>query len=311
MKILVVSELVNDNFHLVEKMLRKNDVEFAKKSNYKKKLLEDDYDIIIAGDEEYRKDLIDKCKNLKLISRCGHGIDNIDYEYSINKGIPVLNTTGCLDTTVAEITLGYMIAALRNFKQMNKAVRDGKWKRVTGRKLSDVTVGIIGLGGIGNALTWKLSHHKANTIFYDIEPSKQRDYEYAKFKPFEELLSTSDIVTLHCDLNKTSYHLIDEKALHLMKKGGILINMARGNVVDINALKDWLFYNSDNIAILDVFPNEPNVDRELLSMDNVILSPHSAGSTYNSIERMVKLCVTQFLLNEKIVIREEQTWVKH
>jgi len=295
MKILIVSDLVKSNYQLVEKTLKNHSIGFADKSNYRNKILNDNYDAIITGDEKYQKELLDHCKNLKIISRCGHGIDNIDYKYATDKGIQVFNTPGCSSDTVAETTIGYMILSLRKFFLLDKMIRENNFVKTKGCKLSETTVGIIGLGSIGTLVAKKLKCFKADTIFYDIDKTKQKNYSYAKYKSLDELFRTSNIVTLHCDLNDTSYHLINNKTISSMKDGVILVNLARGNVVDFNGLKKHIKNGKIGLAIIDVFPDEPYVDEELKSMGNVVLSPHSAGLSNESRDRMVKMCISQII----------------
>jgi phosphoglycerate dehydrogenase-like enzyme len=155
--------------------------------------------------------------------------------------------------------------------------------------LTGKTVGIIGLGGIGTAVAKRLKGFKTNTIFYDIAKNKQINYPYAKFVSRNYLLSNSDIITLHCDLNDSSRNLINKNNLDIMKDDVIIINTARGEIVDLNALIDGIKVNKVGYAALDVYPEEPlPIYSNIRNSKNVLLGSHTACS---SVEGQKKLAI--------------------
>jgi len=282
MKILIVSNTTKDNYSAVEDKLSMHDISFADVPGYIEKVK--DFEYVIAGREPYTEDILKDAKKLRVISRCGHGTDAIDKEYCRENGIAVLDARGALDDTIADLTIGYMVMALRRLKEIDKGTREEGWKPVLGRDLTGKTVGIIGLGGIGTAVAERLSGFRTNTLFYDIDPEKQHDYIYAKYVDLDELLKMSDIITLqlHCVLDKKAKPLIDRDAIRKMKEGVILINTSRGGMIAVEDLVEALECGKVDYAVLDVYPIEPLPKDDIVrNVENVLLGAHTA---YYSIE---------------------------
>ncbi len=239
------------------------------------------YDIIIVRSAtKVRKVAIDKAKNLKVIARGGVGLDNIDVEYAKSKGIKVVNTPAASSASVAELALAHMLAIYRFLPQANITMRQGQWnkKAYKGLELSGKTLGIIGIGRIGQELAKRANALGMKVIAYDAF-IKEAPLDFIKMVEKEELLKNSDIISLHIPFIKEQGPTITAKEFELMKEGAVLINCARGGVVDEKALLDAL--NSGKLfgAGIDVFEKEPTDNTELINHPKVSVTPHIGAST--------------------------------
>ncbi len=226
---------------------------------------------LIAGTETLSAEVLKQLPSLKVISRCGVGMDNVDLESAKNLGIKVFNTPTGPTQAVGELTIGLMLDLLREVSLSDSEVKSGIWKKRMGSLLADKTVGIIGFGQIGQYVAKLASAFGAKVVYYDpFLSSKHDDYRSLSL---EDLLSSSDLVTLHVSYSKDTHHLINEKQLSLMKSNAYLINCSRGGVVNEEALVDCLNNNSIAGAAVDVFENEP-YNGPLTQFKNVILTPH-------------------------------------
>ena len=283
---MIVSNTVKNNYGAVKDKLKNHNVEFASTDEYIEKMAS--YEYVVAGREKYTKEMLENTK-LKVISRCGHGTDAIDKTMANKLGIKVLDARGSLDETVADITIGYMIASLRRIVDIDRDTRSEGWKIILGNDLTGKTVGIIGLGGIGTAVAKRLKGFKTKTFFYDIAPDKQIEYPYANFVSKDYLLRNSDVITLHCDLNESSRNLINKDNLDKMKDGVIVINTASGEMVYLGALVEAAKDGKVGYAALDVYPEEPlPLSAEIRNSKNVLLGAHTACS---SVEGQKKLAI--------------------
>ncbi len=200
-----------------------------------------DADYVILRTNSMRRDVLEKMPNLKFMQRWGAGVDIIDIEYAGSRGIPVANTAGSNASSVAELAVCLMLSLYRNIEAINNSVKRGEWIKNSieqfNNAIDDKLVGIIGLGNIGRKVARILTAMDARVQYYD-----RKDYssdERAKdYKPvsLDELLETSDIITLHMPLDETSKNMINASAIAKMKKTAVLINTARGGVVDETAL---------------------------------------------------------------------------
>lgn len=285
-KILVVSNVAK-RFLMTDSYDLKDGFEFvfADVSDYKKRI--NDVDYVIAGIERYTKPLLRNAKKLKMISRCAHGVDNIA------EGIvPVTDCRGSLNRSMAEMVLGYIIMCLRDIKRIDSLCRKGTWKPVVGTTLANKTVGIIGYGNIGSELGRLLRGLGITILHNDIIRNRSNC-------DLERLCSNSDIISLHCDLNKASYHLIDNRMIELMKHGVILINTSRGSVIK----EKHLIENIDKFkyVVLDVFEKEPlDKNSRLLSFDNIILGMHCAGATEEGWNMMGRESIDNIILWDRV-----------
>ena len=231
-------------------------------------------DGLIAGTEPLTRDVIYSAKGLKVISRCGIGIDNIDVEAAKARGIRLYRTPEGPALAVAELTMGLMIDSLRHISYLSRKIRSGGWEKRMGRLLTGKTVGIVGMGTIGKRLVTLLRSFNCKVLatdhVADIEFAKENNLEFVQLN---ELLRDSDIVTLHLPLDNDKKDLFDTNLFMQMKEGAIFINTSRGKIVDEDALFDALSCGKIGHACLDVFRNEPYVGK-LKELDNVTLTCH-------------------------------------
>lgn len=248
------------------------------------------FDGAICGDDGYTARVLEACApRLKVISKWGTGIDSIDGEAAARLGVKVCRTPNAFTLPVADTVLGYILAFARRQPWMDRAVKTGEWDKLPGRSLSECTLGVVGVGAIGMAVVRRARAFGMRILGNDII---EIDHVFiaetaVQMTTLESLLSNSDFVSLNCDLNPTSYHLINAATLAKMKPTSILINTARGAVVDEPALVAALQRGTIGGAALDVFEAEPlPAESPLRQMDNVMLAPHNANSSPAAWERV-------------------------
>ncbi|MBR3294669.1 MAG: hydroxyacid dehydrogenase [Clostridia bacterium] len=250
-------------------------------------------DIVIEGNWPLTAEMIDTFDSCRYLCVAFSGIDHVDRDAVTRKGITVSNCAGYADDSVAELALTMMISLLRNVKKVDELAREGKTKDgYVGNELRGKTVGIVGMGAIGKRLARILSVFDVNVIFY-APRVRPEALELGKSVSLDELLEKSDIVSLHCPLNDETRGLIGREAISRMKDGAILINTARGPVVDYEALAEALESGKIRGAGIDVYEKEPPLpqDHVLFGYENVITTPHVAFATAES---MVKRANTAF-----------------
>ncbi|ASI99300.1 hydroxyacid dehydrogenase [Thermococcus celer] len=239
--------------------------------------------IIVRSKPKITRRVIEAAPKLKVIGRAGVGLDNIDLEAAKERGIKVVNSPGASSRSVAELVLALMFNVARKVAFADRKMREGVWakKQCMGIELEGKTLGIIGFGRIGYQIAKIASALGMNVLLYDPYPNEERAREVGgRFADLETLLRESDVVTLHVPLVDSTYHLINEERLKLMKKSAILINAARGPVVDTKALVKALKEGWIAGAGLDVYEEEPlPKDHPLTKLDNVVLTPHIGAST--------------------------------
>lgn len=226
---------------------------------------------IIAGTEEYGRDILEKLGKLKVISRCGAGTDNIDLRAAEELGIKVFNTPDIPALAVAELTVGLMLNLLRKVSLADRQLRRGLWQKYMGSLLKDKNIGMIGFGRIGKKVAELLSPFAVNIAYYDI-CAKEVTSPYA-FKAMPDLLAWSDILSLHCSASRGENKLLGKKEFAQMKNTAFLINTSRGGLIDEEALYDYIKEGRIAGAALDVFEEEPYKGK-LSELGNVILTPH-------------------------------------
>jgi len=238
-----------------------------------KKLLKDVVGLI-AGTEPLTNDVISNARNLKVISRCGIGIDNIDLEAVKKRGIKLYRTPEGPALAVAELTLGFMLDSLRYISYLSRKISSGRWEKKMGRLLTGKAVGIIGMGTIGKKLSNLLRPFNCRILAYDNAPDKklaeENNFDYVDL---DELLRKSDIITIHLPLSDKTIGLFDANVLSKIKDEAILINTSRGKIVDENVLYGALKTGKISYACLDVFREEP-YNGKLKELDNVTLTCH-------------------------------------
>ncbi len=238
---------------------------------------------LIAGIEPLTERVFQSAKNLKVISRCGAGLDSVDLVAAKNRGITVLNTPEAPAQAVAELTMGLILTVLRKIGQIDQSVRKGEWPRTQGRLLAAQTIGIIGLGHIGRRVARLCQAFEATVISHDPYASQVPDG--VALLPLEQLLATADIITLHLPYGPDTHHLLNAKAFAAMKPEVIVINAARGGLVDEHALLAALQAGNVSAAALDVFEQEP-YHGPLIESGNVILTSHIGSLARESRQRM-------------------------
>ena len=245
------------------------------------------YEKAITALEIIDEKVLFELPDLKIIGKYGVGLDMIDLNALNNHGVKLGWLGGVNKRSVSELVISFSISLLHRAAFANSEVKNGKWYQVKGRQLSDCTFGIIGCGHIGKDLVRLLKPFNCNILVHDILDFKDF-YQENSITPvrIEELIQKSDIVTLHLPLNSSTENIISRDRLQMLKKDAILINLARGGLIDEDALKQILLENKIAGAALDVFAIEPPTDTELVLMDNVLVTPHIGGSTEEAILAM-------------------------
>jgi len=229
---------------------------------------------IIAGTELYTKEVLEELPNLKVISRLGVGMDNIDLEFAKEKGIKVFKTKTTPAPAVAELVLGLMLDLARKISHQNNILKSGTWKKEMGNLLNGKTLGIIGLGVIGKTLVKLVKGIDFNVLAFDLYKDEQFAKKYGvNYCDLDTLLSESDIISIHLNLTDETNQLMNTEQISKMKPGSILINASRGEIIDETALYNALKNDKILGAGLDVFKNEP-YDGPLAKLKNVVLTPH-------------------------------------
>jgi D-3-phosphoglycerate dehydrogenase len=248
------------------------------------------FDGTACGDDQYSARVLDACApRLKVISKWGTGIDSIDASACSRLNIRLCRTTNAFTSAVADTVLGYLLAFARRQPWMDKEMKAGRWEKIPGRTLSECTLGIIGVGNIGKAVTRRARAFGMKVLGTDIVDI---DHVFItesgiQMTDLSSLLSSSDFVSINCDLNPTSHHLINAQTLAQMKSSGVLINTARGPIVSEKELIEALQAERLAGAAMDVFEVEPlPLDSPLLKMDNVMLAPHNSNSSPAAWERV-------------------------
>lgn len=241
-----------------------------------------DIDGAICGDDRFTERVLRAAARLKVISKWGTGIDSIDQAACKNMGIRICNTPNAFSEPVADSVVGYMLCFARRLPWMDKQMKSGIWDKIPGKALHECTLGVIGVGDAGKTVVRRALGFGTRLIGNDIlEMPPQFIRETGiKMVSKEELLATSDFVSINTDLNPTSYHLMNDERFRQMQPTAVLINTARGPVVKETDLIRALRENLIGGAALDVFEEEPlPADSPLRSMDNVMLAPHNANSS--------------------------------
>lgn len=248
------------------------------------------FDGAICGDDRYTARVIEACTpRLKVISKWGTGVDSINAEACSRCDVKLYRTLNAFTVPVADSVLGYVLAFARSQPWMDKEMKSGKWQKTPGRALSECTLGIVGVGNIGRAVTRRARAFGMKVYGTDIVDI---DHVFVtesgiQMVDLPTLLASSDFVSIHCDLNPSSYHLINNDTLALMKPDAVLINTARGPIVEENALIEALQTKRLAGAALDVFEHEPlPLASPLIKMDNVLLAPHNSNSSPTAWERV-------------------------
>lgn len=262
------------------------------------------FDGTICGDDRYTDRVLQACTpRLKVISKWGTGTDSIDRVACDRLGIQLKNTPNAFTLPVADSVLGYILAFARKQPWMDRAIKSGKWEKIPGRSLSESTLGVIGVGNIGKAVLRRASAFGMTLLGNDIIPIPTDFLSEYKVNSvsLEELARKADFISVNCDLNPTSRHLVNKSLLDRMKPSAVLINTARGPIVNEKDLIIALQAKKIAGAAMDVFEDEPiPADSPLLKMDNVMLAPHNSNSSPAAWENVHWNTIRNLLVGLKI-----------
>jgi lactate dehydrogenase-like 2-hydroxyacid dehydrogenase len=234
--------------------------------------------------------LLDRLPNVEIVSSFGVGYDNVDAAEAAKRNIVVTNTPGVLDDEVADLTLGLLLATLRKIPQADRYLRDGKWLKASfplSATLRERKVGIVGLGRIGKAIARRLSGFDVSIAYHG--RTQQDDVAYSYYPTVTDLAEASDVLIVITPGGASTRHLIDAEVLKALGPTGVLINVARGTVVDEQALIHALKSGTILSAGLDVYEDEPRVPQELIDLEHVVLLPHIASASVHTRNAMGKL----------------------
>lgn len=293
-KILVCDEI---DIEAIEDLKKFAEVDIGKENLNTEKIKI--YDgIIVRSATKITKDIIDKAKNLKIIARAGVGLDNIDVKFANEKNIKVINAPESLAISVAEMVFASLLCLIRKVNIADKSIREGKWekKKFYGIEINNKNFGIIGFGRNGKHVAKIANGFGAKVFAYDPYVKDKKIYENLNVnycETMDEILKISDFISIHVPLTDETKNLIDKEEINLMKKNAIIINTSRGGIINETALIEALKSKKIFGCCLDVFENEPNVNKEFLNLDNVILTPHIASQTEEAQKRAGKTIVEE------------------
>lgn len=234
-------------------------------------LMDENVMAMIAGTEPLTKSVLKRASSLKIIVRCGIGLDNVDLDTASKLGIKVFNTPDAPTRAVAELTLAHILSMLRRICESDRMVRNGKWTSLMGSLLYNQTVGVIGYGRIGKMVCKLLLAFGAKVLVHDVFTNENTDE--IKFVSKDEIFSKSDIITLHIPYTAENHHFINIKSFSSIKKGAIIVNVSRGGLIDDLALYNALLNNKIAGAALDCFELEP-YEGPLVNLETVQLTAH-------------------------------------
>ena len=256
---------------------------------------------VLAGSEPYPPRVIESLPNLRVIARTGVGFDAIDLAACDKAGVVVTTTPGVNHHSVAEHTLALLFGVARGFPDNDRRVRENRWQRIARPRVLGRTLGIVGLGRIGRAVSWRAAGLGLKVLAYEPYPDQEFIQQWRiELASFEDLLKRSDYVSLHLPMSAESKHLINADTLAMMKPGSVLINTARGALVDETALYNALKSGHLRGAGLDVFEVEPlPLDSPLLELDNVLLAGHLAGLDEESHDDTFKMAAETIICLQK------------
>ena len=243
--------------------------------------------MVVRSATKVRKEMIDRMQKMKLIIRGGVGLDNIDADYAKSKGIKVVNTPGASSASVSELTLAHMFALSRHIARGTQSIKEGQWEKKTlkGIELSGKTLGIIGVGRIGKELAKRAKGLGMKVIGYD---PYVKTMEESELVDFDTLLRTSDYISLHIPLTPETRNILGKDEFEKMRDGVIIVNCARGGIIDENALLDALKKGKVAGVGIDVFETEPPPRTELMELPNVTFTPHIGAATKEAQARIGK-----------------------
>ena len=242
---------------------------------------------VVAGLEPYPRDLLEQCKKLKVISRYGVGYDKVDVQAARELGVAVTITPGANEDSVADLAYALMLSACRNVAYSDRSLRAGEERRPMGLEMWRKTIGVVGTGRIGKGVVRRAKGFEMKVLCYDVYPDEAFAREQgAEYVPLDALLKDADFVSLHTPLTEGTRNLIGARELALMKPTAVLVNTARGGIVDEDALYAALKSRTIAAAGLDAMVYEPPVESPLLTLDNFTATSHFGATTYDAVHKM-------------------------
>ncbi len=289
MKVLISDNISTKGVEILKKAGLDVDVKTGMKPEELVAVIGDYHGLAVRSATKVTAKIIDAATNLKVIGRAGSGLDNVDLTAATKKGIVVMNAPGGNTITTAEHTFSLMCAMARQIPQATASMREGKWekKRFMGVELFNKTLGIIGIGNIGSQVARRAQAFAMNVIAYDpfLSEEKAKDMGVEKVD-LEELYRRSDFITIHTPITAETRNMINKDTIKIMKNGVRIINCARGGIVNEKDLYDALVEGKVAGAALDVFEKEPPGNNPLLTLDNVISTPHLGAATKEAQENV-------------------------
>lgn len=255
-----------------------------------------DADGVILGTQKFSRRVVEACPRLKVISRHGVRVDNVDVQAARELGVVVTNTPHVYVSAVADFTVGLIVAAARRIVEAHESVKSGGWERPVGRSVYGRTLGVVGTGRVGAAVIRRMRGFAMSFLAFDIEPRSELSREFGvRYVHLDELLRRSDFVTIHVPLTERTRGLIGERELRMMKPTATLVNTSRGGVVDEKALYKALKEGWIAGAALDVFEKEPLRNSPLLELPNLVLTSHIGSYTEECLEEMSRLAAENLI----------------
>ena len=258
----------------------------------------EEFDGVVAGDDPFTARVLERGRRLRVLTKWGVGVDGIDLGAAQRLGIEVTHTPGVFGDEVADVAMGYVISLARRLHQIDRAVRRGEWHQPPGRTLRGQTLGLVGLGCIGQALARRASAFGMRLSGCDPQPPPERFVEESGMRLLEldELVPAADFLVLCCSANRDNVRLIDAERLGRMKRDAFLVNVARGALVDEEALAEALATGQLAGAALDVFQHEPLAARSRLrSLENCLFGSHNGSNTEQAVERVNAMVLRQLV----------------
>ena len=255
-----------------------------------------DCDGCVAGLDYFTAKVMENVPALKVISRYGSGVDRVDLAAARKKNIVVCNTPGVNSQAVADITFALLLSLARKVHVLDKKTKEGQWPRSTGVELYAKTMGILGLGAIGRAVAKRAHGFSMKTIAYDpLIDSKYAEANGIVSADFDTVIRQADFLSLHLPLTDETKYIISADVLKVMKKGAVIVNTARGGLIDEAAAYELLVSGHLGGLGLDVFEDEPPKESPLFRLENVVLTPHTAAHTLEAIDAMADLSVKNLI----------------
>lgn len=276
-KILISDKIFDEGIRLLEEKGYRVTRGWDKSKNELPKII-GEYDVLIVRSAtKVKGELLENAKRLKVIGRAGEGLDNVDFEKVKSMGIVLVNTPHVSYMSVAELAIGHLLALARSIVQGTESLREGKWEKeeLMGTEVNGKTLGVIGCGYIGKTV-------ECFAISLGMHVLPVEECVYDRFVPLAEMLPRADFITIHVPLTPHTRHMISTKEFNLMKDGVMLIDCSRGGVVDQEALYQALISGKVKGAAVDVFEEEPPKNSKLLTLTNVIATPHMGAQTYEA-----------------------------